>query len=92
MTESGPNQPGHQIDGVEVQGSPVWQALAGHQRSFPLAVVLPPPARGPGRRVEEGLSRSLSGGGGKPSFPSPSAGDLRELPGVKRPESRDFPG
>ena len=34
------------------------------------------------RRVEEGLSRSLSGGGGKPSFPSPSAGDLRELPRV----------
>ena len=32
------------------------------------------------RRVEEGLSRSFSGGGGKPSFPSPSAGDLRELP------------
>ena len=32
------------------------------------------------RRVEERLSRSLSGGGGKPSFPSPSAGDLRELP------------
>ena len=31
------------------------------------------------RRVEEGLSRSLLGGGGKPSFPSPSAGDLREL-------------
>ena len=27
-------------------------------------------------------SRSLSGGGGKPSFPSPSAGDLRELPRV----------
>ena len=27
------------------------------------------------RRVEEGLSRSFSGGGGKPSFPSPSAGD-----------------
>ena len=34
------------------------------------------------RRVEDGLSRSLSGGGGKPSFPSPSAGDLRELPRV----------
>ena len=34
------------------------------------------------RCVEEGLSRSLSGGGGKPSFPSPSAGDLRELPRV----------
>ena len=34
------------------------------------------------RRVEEGLSRSFSGGGGKPSFPSPSAGDLRELPRV----------
>ena len=31
------------------------------------------------RRVEEGLSRSFSGGGGKPSFPSPTAGDLREL-------------
>ena len=28
------------------------------------------------RRVEEGLSRSFSGGGGKHSFPSPSAGDL----------------
>ena len=27
-------------------------------------------------------TRSLSGGGGKPSFPSPSAGDLRELPRV----------
>ena len=34
------------------------------------------------RRIEEGLSRSFSGGGGKPSFPSPSAGDLRELPRV----------
>ena len=33
-------------------------------------------------RIEEGLSRSLSGGGGKPSFPSPSAGDLKELPRV----------
>ena len=33
-------------------------------------------------RVEEGLSRSFSGGGGKPSCPSPSAGDLRELPRV----------
>ena len=32
--------------------------------------------------LEEGLSRSLSGGGGRPSFPSPSAGDLRELPRV----------
>ena len=34
------------------------------------------------RRVEEGLSRFFSGGGGKPSFPSPSARDLRELPSV----------
>ena len=34
------------------------------------------------RRIEEGLSRSFSGGGGKPSCPSPSAGDLRELPRV----------
>ena len=34
------------------------------------------------RCVEEGLSRSFSGGGRKPSFPSPSAGDLRELPRV----------
>ena len=33
------------------------------------------------RRIEEGLSRSFSGGG-KPSFPSTSAGDLRELPRV----------
>ena len=34
------------------------------------------------RHVEEGLSRSFSGGGRKPSFRSPSAGDLRELPRV----------
>ena len=34
------------------------------------------------RRVEEGLSRSFSGCGGKASFPSPSAPDLRELPRV----------
>ena len=34
------------------------------------------------RRVEEGLSKSLLEGGGKPSFPSPSAGNLRELPRV----------
>ena len=34
------------------------------------------------RRVEEALSRSFSGGGGKPSFPSPSSGDIRELPRV----------
>ena len=34
------------------------------------------------RRVEEGLSRSFSDGGGKPSFPSTSAGDYRELPRV----------
>ena len=31
------------------------------------------------RCVEEGLSRSFSACSGKPSFPSPSAGDLREL-------------
>ena len=34
------------------------------------------------RGVEEGLSRSFSGCGGKPSFPLTSAGDLRELPRV----------
>ena len=34
------------------------------------------------RRVEEGLTISFSGDGGEPSFPSPSAGDLRELPRV----------
>ena len=34
------------------------------------------------RRVEEGLSRSLSGGGRKPSFTSCSAGDLRKIPRV----------
>ena len=32
--------------------------------------------------LEKEMARSLSGGGGKPSFPSPSAGDLRELPRV----------
>ena len=37
--------------GGELQGSPVWQALAGHKRSLPLAVVLPPPARGPGTLI-----------------------------------------
>ena len=37
--------------GGELQGSPVWQALAGHKRSFPLAVVLPPPARGAGTLI-----------------------------------------
>ena len=30
------------------QGSPVWQALAGHKRRIPLAVVMPRPARGAG--------------------------------------------
>ena len=34
------------------------------------------------RRIEEGLSRSFSGCGGKLSFPSTSAGDLRERPRV----------
>ena len=34
------------------------------------------------RRVEEGLSRSFSACSGKPSFPSTSPGDLRELPMV----------
>ena len=34
------------------------------------------------RRVEEGLSRSFSGCGGKPALPSASAGDLKELPRV----------
>ena len=28
--------------GGDLQGSPVWQALAGHKRRIPLAVVLPP--------------------------------------------------
>ena len=32
--------------------------------------------------IEEGLSRSFSGDGGKASFTLPSAGDLRELPRV----------
>ena len=34
------------------------------------------------RRVEEGLSMSFLGCGGKPSFPPTSAGDLRQLPRV----------
>ena len=36
---------------LAVLGVGVWQALAGHKRSFPLAVVLPPPARGPGTLI-----------------------------------------
>ena len=42
------------------------------------------PFRGPLDKAAaaEAEARSLSGGGGKPSCPSPSAGDLRELPGV----------
>ena len=35
----------------EFQGSPVWQALSGHKRKIPLAVVLPPPARGAGTLI-----------------------------------------
>ena len=35
----------------ELQGSPVWQALFGHKRRIPLAVVLPPPARGAGTLI-----------------------------------------
>ena len=43
--------------------------------------------------VEEGLSRSFSGCGGKPLFPSTSAGDIRELPTVPlRGEPHLFPG
>ena len=37
--------------GGELQGSPVWQALAGHERRIPLAVVLPRPARGAGTLI-----------------------------------------
>ena len=37
--------------GGELQGSPVWQALAGHKRRIPLAVVLPRPARGAGTLI-----------------------------------------
>ena len=33
------------------QGSPVWQALSGHKRRIPLAVVLPRPARGAGTLI-----------------------------------------
>ena len=35
----------------ELQGSPVRQALAGHKRRIPLAVVLPRPARGAGTLI-----------------------------------------
>ena len=48
---SPPNAGGAGLTPGWVQGSPVWQALAGHKRSFPLAVVLPPPARGPGTLI-----------------------------------------
>ena len=37
--------------GGELQGSPVWQALAGLKRRIPLAVVLPRPARGAGTLI-----------------------------------------
>ena len=37
--------------GGELQGSPVWQALAVHKRRIPLAVVLPRPARGAGTLI-----------------------------------------
>ena len=37
--------------GGELQGSPVWQALAGHKRRIPLAVVLPRPDRGAGTLI-----------------------------------------
>ena len=36
---------------TELRGSPVWQALAGHKRRIPLAVVLPRPARGAGTLI-----------------------------------------
>ena len=36
---------------AEFPVGPVWQALAGHKRRIPLAVVLPPPARGAGTLI-----------------------------------------
>ena len=35
----------------KIQGRPVWQALSGHKRRIPLAVVLPRPARGAGTLI-----------------------------------------
>ena len=53
-----PNAPGKAPNHIhttlrwgELQGSPVWQALAGHKRRIPLAVVLPPQARGAGTLI-----------------------------------------
>ena len=37
--------------GGELRGSPVGQALSGHKRRIPLAVVLPRPARGAGTLI-----------------------------------------
>ena len=37
--------------GGELQGGPVWQALAGPKRRIPLAVVLRRPARGAGTLI-----------------------------------------
>ena len=37
--------------GGELQGSPAWQALSGHKRRIPLAVVLPRPGRGAGTLI-----------------------------------------
>ena len=53
------------------------QDVAGLTRKFETSAV-----GGPTCRKTPIYSRSLSGGGGKPSCPSPSAGDLRELPRV----------
>ena len=47
--------------GGELQGSPVWQALAGHKRRIPLVVVLPRPARGAGTLIPPRAALSLGG-------------------------------
>ena len=57
--------------GGELQGSPVWQALAGHKRRIPLAVVLPRPARGAGPGLQEESGPVNKGWGsprGSPNF------------------------
>ena len=67
--------------GREVGGGSGWGTHGLHARGEGERVLALESREGTraSRRVEEGLSRSFSGGGGKPSCPSPSAGDLREL-------------
>ena len=63
MNCSTPGLPVHHQLPEFTQTHPVWQALAGHKRRIPLAVVLPRPAIGAGIKKlsakKEAVARSL---------------------------------